>query len=59
VKNRNNQVTFFYDDKEIDLQDIKKVDSRLLSFGIHSIIILDASDSKNLPFFLELMGNKN
>lgn len=59
LKLKNNLITFFYNDKEVNVEELRKIDARLLSFGIYSMMILDASDNKNIPIFLELMGRKN
>ncbi|MBU3615461.1 glycosyltransferase family 4 protein [Polynucleobacter sp. Latsch14-2] len=52
---KQNQITFFYNPKEVDMGALKALDPRLLGIGLRAMMILDPEDSKNLHFFFDMM----
>ena len=56
VQPKNNLLSFFYQDRSVNIDEIRKIDGRMLSIGIFGILMLDASDNKNIPIFMDLMS---
>lgn len=52
-----NRLTFLYDYKTVNLQNLKNLDARLLGVGLISLVFLDAEDPKNMQFFMDKIIN--